>query len=339
MTKKVLIIGAGKIAGLNEEDEYRKKPCTHFGAFETHPAFKVEAICDININVAADFARKFGIPSFFSDINQAMIETKADVVSVAVPYEFNCEIVKLVANHPCRPQIIFCEKPISDSLLNAEIMVNVCKKNKVLFFINNRRLTYSYQKFIEIFKKELGSKAITVNAWCSSGLHAIGIHMIDLLIMMFGNVAWVNATPETEYVKHLPFSTNFVSEDPRMNVQIGFKNDVVGNFTNTALTSFTYFEIEVLCRDGKLRISDNGNLIEFTKPIAPTTSTLSYRLGKPQAFVVQDKETLFSKISKNLAFAKEDGLTHPLSALHGLEAYRVLDAMLQSSKSGVVKHI
>ena len=38
---KVLIVGAGNIAGLNEKDKFRTKPCTHYGAFSSNPNFKV----------------------------------------------------------------------------------------------------------------------------------------------------------------------------------------------------------------------------------------------------------------------------------------------------------
>ena len=31
---KVLIVGAGRIAGTYELDKFRKKPCTHIGAFK-----------------------------------------------------------------------------------------------------------------------------------------------------------------------------------------------------------------------------------------------------------------------------------------------------------------
>ena len=37
--KKVLIVGAGRIAGLNEFDNYCLKPCTHIGAFNNHKDF------------------------------------------------------------------------------------------------------------------------------------------------------------------------------------------------------------------------------------------------------------------------------------------------------------
>ena len=109
--------------------------------------------------------------------------------------------------------MIFCEKPIANSLQNAEEMVRVCRENNVLFYVNNRRLTEIYAKLEKIFQSDLEGDAITVNAWCSSGLHAVGIHMIDLLRKVFGDIDWVKAELEKEKVPYLPYSTNYTIDD------------------------------------------------------------------------------------------------------------------------------
>ena len=218
-------------------------------------------------------------------------------------------------------------------------MVRVCKENEVLFYINNRRLTEIYNKLDEIFQNDLEGDAITVNAWCSSGLHAVGIHMIDLLRKIFGDIDWVKATLEKETVQSLPYSDNYTVDDPRVNAQIAFKNGIIGNFTNTALTAFTYFEMEILCRKGKIRVSDNGRVLELYQTKIPNASTLSYSLDKKKIFKPKDNLTLFTKIAEELANADCDGLNHPLSANHGLESYRVLDALVRSTDGNTIVSI
>ena len=49
---KVLIVGAGRIVGLNELDRWRIKPCTHYGAFNTNKNFKVVVVVDHNFSRA-----------------------------------------------------------------------------------------------------------------------------------------------------------------------------------------------------------------------------------------------------------------------------------------------
>lgn len=337
--KKVLIIGAGRIAGLNEFDNYRLKPCTHIGGFNNHHNFNVEGICDIDLNKANDFASKFKLNYSFDNISLALKKIKPHLVTIAVPYNFNYEIIQKLSNDINRPKIIFCEKPIASNIEEAKKIIEICKYHKILLFINNRRLSNSFKLFSKIYKDEFNSEGILVNSWCSSGLNAIGIHMIDLLREIFGEIEWVNSFAEKKRVEKLNYSTNFHKDDPRVNSQIYFKNGLIGNFMNTALINYTYFEIEVLCKRGKIRMSDNGNKIEIYKLLKPTKSTLSYKLNNPEIINSSETESLFSLIPNSIHQAKSDNEDHPLSGKHGLDSYIVLDAMVKSSKTGKVIYI
>jgi predicted dehydrogenase len=331
---KVLIIGAGRIAGLNEKDNYRKKPCTHYGAFASNQEFKVLGVVDVDKNRASYFADQFKIKYYYTDIEKAIENVRPDLISIAVPYKFHYDIVKTICQNKNKPRMIFCEKPIADSVSKATEMGLLCKNNNVRLFVNNRRLTPIYRDLRKVIKKEFGNNIITINTWCSSGLHAIGIHMIELLRMVIGEIIWVYAIQENEQVESLPFSANFEPDDPRVQAMIGFKNGIVGNFINSALTSFTYFEIEILCRNGKIRVSDNGEKFEYWKPEVPGKSTLSYKLGDPKIIKASSSQTLFAEIASSIAENIDTGNDHPLSAQHGIESYRVLDAMVRSANTG-----
>ena len=67
------------------------------------------------------------------------------------------------------------------------------------------------------------------------------------------------ALQEKEFISELPYSKNFVPSDPRVRALIKFRSGLTGTFFNTALTEFTYFEIELLFKSGKIRSSDNGS--------------------------------------------------------------------------------
>jgi len=329
----VLIVGAGRIAGLNENDTYREKPCTHAGAYREHQGFKLLGVVDQNEDAGYIFGEQFGIPSY-PNLETALEEVKPDHVSVAVPYQFHSKVVLACATSGNKPRSIFCEKPISDSLESAEAMVENCKKNNVRLFVNNRRLLPVYQLLKKTILEDFNGEMITFNACCSSGLHAIGLHMLDLIRFICGDAAWVSAVGEPGYVEKLPYSSNYVSNDQRVKGLIGFKNGIVGVFANTALIDFTYFELEVICKNGKVRVSDNGQLLEVWKTRKPSASTLSYRLDTPEINYPQ-KKPLFSEIAESLyKSVREKWETigqHPLSAGNGLESYRLLSKLIQSS--------
>jgi predicted dehydrogenase len=329
---KVLIVGAGRIAGLNETDDFRKKPCTHMGAYREHPGFEVLGVVDQNLELAQQFAQIFGLQAF-QDLETALEHVKPDHVSVAVPYQYHHDIVIICASSNHSPKSIFCEKPMADTLKRAESMDQLCTRHGVRLFVNNRRLMPIYKALKSVIDNEYDSEVITINGWCSSGLHAVGLHLLDLMRFICGDVAWVMAVEEPGYVERLPFSANFVPSDPRVRGLVGFQNGITGGISNTALTNYTYFELEIMCRTGKLRISDNGGLLEVWKTMKPGNSTLSYRLTTPATLTPQ-KSPLFTEIARSLyEEIQQQRLEHqhPLSARNGLESYRVLNELVQSA--------
>jgi len=84
--QNVLIVGAGNIAGLNETDRIRKKPCTHIGAIRSQPSLKVTGIVDADGDRAKAFAELFSIDYASSDLASALLDLMPDIVTVAVPY-------------------------------------------------------------------------------------------------------------------------------------------------------------------------------------------------------------------------------------------------------------
>ena len=61
---KVLIVGAGRIAGTYELDKFRKKPCTHIGAFKKNKNFNVKGIVDTKIKKGIQFSKNSKFNSF-----------------------------------------------------------------------------------------------------------------------------------------------------------------------------------------------------------------------------------------------------------------------------------
>ena len=95
MTINVLIVGAGQIAGLNELDQYREKPCSHVGAYLNNSNFEVVGVVDVNIEKAKKFSEIFDIENFFQDVEDAL-KALPELVSIATPYQFHHQVVEAV---------------------------------------------------------------------------------------------------------------------------------------------------------------------------------------------------------------------------------------------------
>lgn len=330
-SKTALIVGAGRIAGLNEQEPNRRKPCTHVGALKSQDSITIAGVVDAEVDRAQAFARSFGIPYAGDRLDQALDKIRPDIVTVAVPYRHQHDIALAIARHAHRPKKVLLEKPLAANFPDAAEIIDTLERSGVGVIVNNEAAAPVIAQVKDLLAAEFDNQIISVSAWCSSGMHAVGVHVLGVLRRLFGRVAWVQAIAETERVEKLPFSTNFTPDDPRIHGMLMFESGVTGFLTNSALTRFTYKEIEVTCRTGKLRLSDNGNLLQVWRLAQPGQSTLSYGLDAPETLEV-DKRTVFTAIGEYLAASDPNAGCDVLGGDVALEVYGVLDALTRSAR-------
>jgi predicted dehydrogenase len=332
MTNKAVIIGAGRIAGLNEADPARRKPCTHLGALRFTPTLEVAGVVDANLDAAKHFARTFDIPFCGTSIAEAMKIVEPEIVTVAVPYGLQCDVVKEVLASGCVPKKMLLEKPIANSLSAAKSIIDRCAENGVSILVNNEAASPVYRQIAELLSDHFDNGVISASAWCSSGMHAVGIHMLGVLRVLFGRVVWVRGIAEQEYIASLPYSNNYTPDDPRIHGMLVFESGISAFLTNSALTDYTYKELEVTCRTGKLRLSNNCSQLEVWDKAVPGSSSISWRLQSPRAIPVNDG-TAFTEIARFLA---DDDLEAGQALIGGgvaLDTYNILDSLIRSSQS------
>lgn len=333
--KRVGIVGCGSIAGLNEEDSYRKKPCTHAGAYMLRKDVNIVGCCDVKLERSRIFAKKFNIPFFTTSINK-LLNKNIHILSICVPYKYNYSLINKIVKSVNPPKKILLEKPISNNFSSAKKIVKLCRKNNIKLYVNNRQLSYFYKIFNKTLNKEFDNNILSITAWCSSGIHTIGIHMVDLLRNISGEVKSVYAFKERFNIRSLPYSKNFTSEDPRFNTFLEFKNGNNGVLFNSAKSDFTFFEVEAICKTGRIRASDNGNKLVYQKKIPPKKSTLSYKLGTEKEVKFKSK-SLFKLIIDEVL----DGSykKSPINADEALKSYQVIELMIKSSKTKKVQYV
>jgi predicted dehydrogenase len=137
---EVGIIGIGRIGFLLEFDEFREKPCTHSGAYENHPDFKVTAVCDIDIENLTKY-KKYSSNNevlTYTDYNLMLVENKFDVISIATWTDTHEEIFYKCVDSK-RVKLIFLEKPISLSYKRSEKMIKYAKLNNVYVVVDFER--------------------------------------------------------------------------------------------------------------------------------------------------------------------------------------------------------
>ncbi len=329
----ISIIGTGKISVENELDNFRKKPASHLGTYLKYKKiFNVKGIYDINQNKCKKYSKLFNI-KYFKSLNE-LLNSRSDILVIAINYKNNLTVIKNICKSKKKPKIILCEKPISNEIISANKIFQLCKKNKIKLLINNRRLENRYilaKKLINKFKRE---NIIHINAKSSSGLHSIGIHMIDLLNFYAGKIKKVNNVVLNDKIKRLKYSNNFFPSDPRV---LGyfqfFKNNATCSFISTAKTNYSFFEIELFYKNFKIIINQNNSYIEILKMSTNLKSTLSYQLFNNKKYYINNKTTLFDNIAIELKKVFNDkNFNSSLDAEYGLEAYKILNKLSNARK-------
>lgn len=198
---KIGIIGAGNISR------------SHMHGYQQLPNVDVVAVCDINEERAKSYAQEYGIPSFYSNLDEMLKNEELDGVSVCTWNNGHapCSIAALKAGVN-----VLCEKPLAMNAQEAEEMVKTAKEAGKLLMVGFVRRFGENTRLLKqlIDQGELGdiyyAKTSCVRrcgnpgGWFSdkkrSGggpLIDLGVHMIDLVRYLVGKPKAVAVTGYT----------------------------------------------------------------------------------------------------------------------------------------------
>ena len=129
-TFRVALVGCGRISK------------NHFEAIEKVEGLELVAVSDVDPERARQAGADQKVP-FFTDYQRMLVESKADVVTIATPSGLHAE--QGVAAAQAGKHVVM-EKPMAISLTGADALVNACDKAGVrLFVVKQNRLNPSVQ--------------------------------------------------------------------------------------------------------------------------------------------------------------------------------------------------
>ncbi|WP_059103083.1 Gfo/Idh/MocA family protein [Shouchella shacheensis] len=198
---KVAIIGPGQVAEKAHLPFYRSKE-----------GVEVVAVVGRNAERTAAYARRLGIPRYYTNEEEMYAHEQPDAVSICTPNNLHYEHVLKALSYHCH---VLCEKPPAIKASQAKEMAMLAKKNKCLLAYNlhHRASDDARQLKAEISKGTLGevycvkAKALRrsgVPGWGTftnkeiqggGPLIDIGIHMLDaaLYLLSFPKTVSVQA--------------------------------------------------------------------------------------------------------------------------------------------------
>ena len=226
---KLLILGCGAIAEK-----------AHLPALRRIPQAHVSALVDRNVGRAQELRKDFNFKDalIFDNHLKALDAVNPDAVMILTPPSTHAQIIEDVAK---AKKHIFCEKPITTSLEDAEKLVQVISKSTKFMVGFCNRFLPQVSKMHELVKSGEIGKTIAlislfsqdINQWASvsayqfkkelggGALFDSGMHYADLMRWFSGEVESVQSIVAS-YDKRHPSIDDFAT------IQLDFKNGSIG---------------------------------------------------------------------------------------------------------------
>lgn len=213
---KAGIIGLGQIGSLFDDDFKRREVWTHAGAYRLAKNVELVSGVDPDGNKRERFIKKWKVDNAYASSKEMFEKHKLDIVSICCPTQYHYQEAILAIKNGIKA--LFIEKPITARVSEAEEIIQLCKKKKIVLAVGHIR---RYDPHYIFAKKKLENaeigKVISIVGYYSAHIYMIGTHLIDTMRYYCGDIEKVMG----EYV-------NNDRKDPTVAGYLHFSNGAMG---------------------------------------------------------------------------------------------------------------
>jgi predicted dehydrogenase len=265
----VLIVGCGNIAGrfdqLRSTNEF---PHTHAGAYTRDQRFSLSACVEPDDGRRAEFMAAWGVPVGFRLLEEALDSGHHfDVISICSPT--TCHPHDLEIALRLNPKLIFCEKPLTTSLVESEKLLETCRKRNVLLAVNySRRFDPDVRKLQVDMQNGRWGQLRSIVGYYNKGILNNGSHMLDLINLLVGSM---------EIVKVGKPIYDFWASDPTIPVWLEGANALPIQLVCGHAEDYAIFELQLVFSQGVLTMEEGGMFWRERRAVESATFT-GYRV-------------------------------------------------------------
>lgn len=246
----VLIVGCGNIAGgFDQVRPFGSLPYTHAGAYKCDGRFHVVACVEPDDHRRNDFMVEWGVTVGFQSIDEVLhSNNRFDVISICSPTTEHAYHLEMALR--LHPKLIFCEKPVTTSVLQTEYFVANCREAKIPMVVNyTRRWDPDIAQLTKAIHAGQWGELRTVIGLYNKGILNNGSHMIDLLYLFLGPMKIVKTgAPVNDYFP----------EDPTIPVWMESENGVLITLAAGNAEDYSVFDLQLVFSKGILSMEDGG---------------------------------------------------------------------------------
>lgn len=255
---RAAVIGCGRI-GAAFAAPATEDVLTHAAAYRACALTELVAVCDVNREIVTGCADVWNVVGF-DDVDEMLRVSQPEVVSICTPDETHAALSERVLRaHSVRGVLI--EKPLAVTVQDAENTLLLAETRGVVLAVNySRRWAAGIEAVATLLRKgRLGEVGAVTGHYANGWLHN-GTHWIDLARMLVGEVTSVRMLQER---------ASYHAEDPSLDVEFRFKRGARGMVYGHARTGLSFFEMDVICELGRVRLSQGAERIDVYE-LAPS---------------------------------------------------------------------
>jgi predicted dehydrogenase len=328
-TYRAAIVGLRGIGAGAERTTFtgarRAAPHTHASAYHAHARTDLVAVCDLAPDLATQCADTWGPLATYTDFAQMLEREQIDILSIATSDHTHAAlgITAVEAGVP----MIFCEKPMTTTLADADALVAAVERAGCAFAIDHTRRWDPFFRHAYDFIQSgrLGTVRRVIGTW--TGARALeyrnGSHTVDAVNMYAGGEpVWVVG-------HHEPGPDG---AEPAPSALIEYDNGVLA-FVNQSKGPPRFNEWQVFCDEGRIRIGGSTASVEF---MATTPNGEQEWLERQLPNQMVYRSSMLRNIDDLLAVHENGGETFA-NIQTGLRAVEVIHAMRLSHERGNAK--
>jgi len=275
----------------------------HFSAYAANPKARLIAAVDVRPELAETAAKRWGAERWYTSTAEALADPAVQIADLCLPHHLHAPVAIEAAN---AGKHVFVEKPIANTLDEADAMIAACRENNVILMVDQtKRYQNRHRTLKELLDADYVGDPILVRGaylqdityawqhmdaarlkgyWKHDGvISGIGIHALDLLRWLIGEVVEVQAVASTSDMIDPARRT----EDSGL-VLLKFANGCIGQVTVSYVlkhphlgASWDVMPIEIYGRKGSLRMDEHD-------VITVTSASIAGDVG-PGVFQVQTR--------------------------------------------------
>ena len=224
---------------------------THAQALDFHNGFTLGGGVDVAEKIRQRFTEKFGKPAF-SNHCDALNELQPDIAVISVPTEFHLTVLEdILRVHT--PKLLLVEKPISYHSSEVKKILEICASNNLHIAVNYfREYEPVYRDILSKIKNGLLGFPLKMVVHYTKGLINNGSHFIKYISNFMGDFIDLKIINKGRVLG---------DKDPEPDILIEFEQGDV-YFIAHKEEDYSYYEMEMIGPEGKMRFSKLGKVIE-----------------------------------------------------------------------------